>query len=217
MKKNGQVKTYPFESNYIVAKPSLTISPTKMNVLYIGIDNPISISVPGVANSNISAKSSHGKLKSTGDGTYTIKPPVSGAPNLVDINVSAQMNDGTSKSMGKMQFRLKRIPDPKVRIMGRNENFVFKPLELKQMKKLNVEYGEDFLFDGSANMVSCSMRAFVNGKPIETSFKKGVLNADAKKILSKVKKGDIITFNNITIKGMDGGTRRLQSVTVEVR
>ena len=45
----GELKSFPFESSYIVARPSLTVSPVKMNVLYIGVDNPVSVSVPGLS------------------------------------------------------------------------------------------------------------------------------------------------------------------------
>lgn len=217
MKKNGEVKSYPFESNYIVARPSLTVSPTKMNVLYIGINNPISISVPGVANSNISARCSHGSLKSTGNGTYSIKPPKSGAPRTVKISVNATMKDGSSKPMGDMEFRLKRIPNPKLRIMGKEDNFLFTKAELRRMSKVNSVYGEDFLFDGSAEMVSCTFITIIQGKPAEVTFKNGKLSKSAKELLQKVNSGGFVNIMNITVKGMDGSTRRLDPVVIKVR
>ena len=38
----GAVIRYPFKEEYLVAPPSLTISPTKMNVFYVGVENPVS-------------------------------------------------------------------------------------------------------------------------------------------------------------------------------
>jgi len=49
----GEVNDYPFSSQYQVAKPATTISATKMNVFYAGVDNPISISSPGVPLENL--------------------------------------------------------------------------------------------------------------------------------------------------------------------
>jgi len=43
----GDTMVFHFKDEFIVAKPALIISPTKMNVFYIGVDNPVSISVPG--------------------------------------------------------------------------------------------------------------------------------------------------------------------------
>lgn len=47
--KGGSVMSYRFESDYMVGEPSATISNEDLNVVYRGIDNKISISVPGVA------------------------------------------------------------------------------------------------------------------------------------------------------------------------
>ena len=44
----GGYTFYPFEGSYQVAAKAVVVSPTKMNVLYIGVDNPMEISVPGV-------------------------------------------------------------------------------------------------------------------------------------------------------------------------
>ncbi|MEM9051863.1 MAG: hypothetical protein AAGC47_07410 [Bacteroidota bacterium] len=57
-----ELKPYPFKFNYDVAKPSLVVSPTKMNVLYRGIENPIEISVPGIKQEALTATISTGSL-----------------------------------------------------------------------------------------------------------------------------------------------------------
>ena len=44
----GIYKNYPFEQTYQVTPPSVTVSATKMNVFYRGIDNPVDVAVPGV-------------------------------------------------------------------------------------------------------------------------------------------------------------------------
>ncbi len=49
----GEEKVFPVEGAFNVAPPSVVISPTKMNVLYRGVDNPLEISVPGVDPSNL--------------------------------------------------------------------------------------------------------------------------------------------------------------------
>ena len=43
----GDTMTFHFKDEFIVARPGITISPTKMNVFYIGVENPVAISVPG--------------------------------------------------------------------------------------------------------------------------------------------------------------------------
>lgn len=104
----GQVQPYPFSTVYNVSPPTATVSPTKMNVFYRGLDNPISVSVPGVAPNNISVSASGGSI-SGGNGNFIVKP---GTGNECNINVSAKMQDGKTVSMGTFKFRVKRVPTP---------------------------------------------------------------------------------------------------------
>ncbi len=216
-KKNGEEKTYPFESEYMVAKPSLTVSPTKMNVLYVGIDNPISISVPGVANENINARISHGSLKKTGNGTYSVTPPRAGAPNTATVNVSATMPDGSSRSMGSMEFRLKRVPNPQIVIRGKSSNFNFSKGEMRQITKIRAVHGEDFVFDGSAEMIYCEILVSTNKGPKKYECPNGILPQNARNYFQNVNKGTIINIINIKAKGMDGSTRKLDSQVIRVK
>ncbi len=64
----GIASYYPFKNEYIVAKPSATISPTKMNVFYRGVDNPVSISASGLADSQIIPSITDGNLTRTDTG-----------------------------------------------------------------------------------------------------------------------------------------------------
>src|SRR5690606_9449026 len=69
---DGSVKEYPFSQSYQVSAPTAVVSPDKMNVLYIGVDNPISVSVPGIPRESIRASISSGSL-SGGNGNYTAR------------------------------------------------------------------------------------------------------------------------------------------------
>ena len=59
---DGSMTRHEFSSSYTVVEPSATISATLMNVLYAGIGNPISISVPGIPNHAIQATMTNGTL-----------------------------------------------------------------------------------------------------------------------------------------------------------
>ena len=107
-KNDGSSERYPFESAYTVVEPMATISPTMMNVLYAGIDNPISISVPGVPMGSVQASISNGTLTRNGD-TWIAR--VSKVGSEADISVTATL-DGKSQSVGSMKFRVRKLPDP---------------------------------------------------------------------------------------------------------
>ena len=68
----NQPVTYPFNGEYIVAPPALIVAPLKMNVLYIGVDNPVAISSPGLSADKINARIDQGTLSKNGK-DYTVK------------------------------------------------------------------------------------------------------------------------------------------------
>ena len=106
---DGEKVRRDFEQKYTVVAPSATVSADIMNVLYAGYDNPISVSVPGVPNNQITASMSGGSLEAKGNGKFIARPETVGSD--VEITVSAR-NEGRSQVMGKFGFRVRKLPDP---------------------------------------------------------------------------------------------------------
>ncbi len=105
---DGSVTRHPFNSSYTVMEPSATVSATMMNVLYAGIDNPVSISVPGVASTGVTASMTNGTLTRSGN-TWVARPSKVGE-NAV-ITVTATM-DGRQMPVNTTTFRVRKLPDP---------------------------------------------------------------------------------------------------------
>ena len=209
--KMGTPHKYNFEQSYIVAQPSFTVSPTKMNVLYAGIDNPLSISVPGFSSDQIVASINHGKIVGKGNGQFSVKPPVSNLPSTGKINVAVRVGDET-KPMGSFPIRFKRVPNPKARIAGKSSDFVFRKMVLAAGPPLKAIYGEDFMFDGNASMKKATMQFGIFDAPMP----KGKWSKDAKELLKKVPKGQSFIIRDIEIIGMDGKKRRLDPIVIKV-
>ena len=114
MKTDDGLKKYPFDGEYQVAKQSVVVSPTKMNVFYILGDemgNPVDISVPGVPKDKITAYCDNGKIIKKGN-LWEVFPKKAPKAN---ITVSAEI-DGKRRNMGKLEFRVKTLPEPKITI-----------------------------------------------------------------------------------------------------
>ena len=105
---DGSVTRHPFESSYTVIEPTATVSATMMNVLYAGIDNPISISVPGVPMGSVNASMTNGSLTRKGD--HWVAHPTKVGTEAV-VSVTAQM-DGHPMKMTETKFRVRKLPDP---------------------------------------------------------------------------------------------------------
>lgn len=109
-KQDGSTQSYPFKSEYIVGEPTAIVSADMMNVFYAGIENPISVSVPGVAAQNISISATNAKLTKTAKG-WSIKPIKVGQD--CKITVSAKDAEGKYKAVGGAKpFRVKALPAP---------------------------------------------------------------------------------------------------------
>ena len=105
----GDVIRRDFTQKYTVVDPSATVSADLMNVLYAGYENPISISIPGVALNEVQASMTGGAFHSVGMGRYIAKPSAVGSD--VTITVSARKGNAI-RQMGKFTFHVRKLPDP---------------------------------------------------------------------------------------------------------
>jgi gliding motility-associated protein GldM len=115
-KPDGSVVPYEFADEYIVTEPTATVSADMMNVFYAGIDNPLSVSVPGVAASNVSISVSNGRHVKTQRG-WNIRPTTVGQESVITVSA---MLDGKSTVVAKKAFRVKPLPPPLAKIEYKN-------------------------------------------------------------------------------------------------
>ncbi|MDD2513148.1 MAG: gliding motility protein GldM [Proteiniphilum sp.] len=106
---DGNITRRNFHSSYRVIEPMATVAPTLMNVLYAGIDNEISISVPGVAPQEVHAVMSNGTLSRHGN-LWVARPASAG--NEAVITVSASTTGGEARKVATHSFRVRTLPDP---------------------------------------------------------------------------------------------------------
>ncbi|MBQ8773347.1 MAG: gliding motility protein GldM [Muribaculaceae bacterium] len=105
---DGSITRHDFESSYTIIEPTATISATMMNVLYAGIDNPMSISVPGVPSNSVSASMTNGTLTRKGD-AWIARPGKVGTESVVTVTANI---DGNSQTVATTAFRVRKLPDP---------------------------------------------------------------------------------------------------------
>ena len=105
---DGTSTRHDFKSSYVVMEPSATVSATMMNVLYAGINNPISISVPGVPMSDVQATMSNGTLTRSGDG-WVARPSKVGTDATITVTANI---DGRPQTVSSTTFRVRKLPDP---------------------------------------------------------------------------------------------------------
>lgn len=114
---DGTVTRHDFNSSYTVIDPTATVSATMMNVLYAGIDNPISISVPGVPNASVTATMTNGTLTRSGD-HWVARPSKVGTDATVTVTADI---GGRKMEVASTKFRVRKLPDPTPYIAYRDQ------------------------------------------------------------------------------------------------
>jgi len=205
-------KTIPlkFAGNYVVVpRPnSATISADKMNVVYRGVPNPMTISFAGVASNNVTANAP-GMSSAGSPGKYILK---AGAGTSVMINVSAKLPDGKVVS-DKKEFRIKGLPAPTGKVRG--EVAAKGPKSNLETVTITAVM-EDFDFPVTVNVTQFNIK--VPGQPtIVVSGNK--MDGRAKSAIAKAGRGDVVVISEIkaSFTGIDQVAKRVSTCTFEVQ
>lgn len=205
-----------FETQYTVFKGAATISADKMNVLYIGLDNPISISVPGFPPESVTASlSGGGTLKKTGSTSYIANVTTRGE---VTISVTVKDDKGGSRPMGSAKFRVRKIPMP-VAQLGTLQNGATETTGTIKANAVRMigSLGEGFAYEGvSYNIISYTFLLVPKRGEIRQVQGTGATLNAASSLISSLKSGDRIIIDQIRATGPDG-TRGLAPVVITAR
>ena len=207
--KTGELKDYTFENTFVVAPPAVSVSATKMNVVYAGIDNPIAVG--GGVGGEISATASGATLTRTGNGTYNLR--VNGNPSEVVVNVSSG-----GSSLGSMKFRVKDLPKPTALIHNVVDGKAAKSALLSANRV--VAEMKDFDFEGvKYDVVGYTVRYKTKaGTSKETKVNGAAFSEEVKSAINSGNAGDTYIFTAIQVRGNDGKTKTLDSqLAVELK
>ncbi|MCK9639517.1 MAG: gliding motility protein GldM [Prolixibacteraceae bacterium] len=207
---NGQIVQYPFQQEYQVAKPSMTVSPTKMNILYFGLPNPISISVPGISSRDISVTMKNGHIDKSGDGFLAYPEKLT---EKSYITVSATV-DKIVKQIGTMEFRVKRVPNPIATVAGKNAGNISR-------NELNGETGvyadiPEFDFEMKFQVLSFDVSTSKGGFVVEKHATGAKFTQEQRDVFNRLTRGDRLYIDNIVAKGDDGLTRNLSAISFKI-
>ncbi len=197
-----------FESTYsVIPQPNeAVVSADKMNVVYRGLDNPISVSLPGISENEIKVSASNGTLKGKG-GKFILNP---GKGEVSVITVNATLPNGKRVSSNK-DFRIKDIPAAAATVRG---DFGVVPMPKSSLNNTPIGAAlPDFVFD-----LELVVQGFTVKVPGQLAVKcTGTkLNARAKKALAKARRGDVITIFDIKAIEKSKGTRIKKVLPVSI-
>ncbi len=206
----AQVITKPV--TYTVGQSNASIALDKMNVLYIGVDNPVSVAASGGGDDKIgfSISGGGGSYTKSGAGKFNVR--VNSPTDDCKITVSV---DG--KVAGISQFRVRSIPDPVAAIGGKPSGTSINAGEFRAQAGVGA-FIKDFPFD-----IKYAVTSFLlvgesgDGDLAEAPVRGNLWDARAASVIKGVKPGQTITVDNIRAMGPDGRSRTLPSLVYYIK
>jgi gliding motility-associated protein GldM len=200
----------PFSAEYMVAEGSVVVSPTKMNVFYLGVDNPVEISVSGVAGNKIRATASNGVLEPRGN-SFVMRAKRLG--NCM-ISVSAEL-DGKWSNVGTKEFRVKAVPNPIATVNNQKGGMIAKNVLMAQSGVM-ATMPADFDFDLKFNVTEFTVGTIIQGFLQEKKVKGAGFNQEVRNLINNVSKGNPVMIQEIRAVGPDGTIRDLGSINFKL-
>lgn len=210
---NGTVISRNFSKEFQVAEASAVISPTKMNVFYRGVDNPVSISVSGIPQSDLEASITKGKIFRQG-GAWVVQQGSGPMGEVVTVRVSARI-DGQLRPMGSMDFRVKNVPNPEAMVANRSQGGI----TLSDLTRATGVVAElkNFDFDLKFTVTEFTVSAVLAGGFTKTETSSNDRFTPAQyDIIKQLKVGQRLTFENVKAIGPDGVSRTLNSIVLKI-
>ncbi|MEO7306311.1 MAG: gliding motility protein GldM [Ferruginibacter sp.] len=193
-KPDGSPGTVEKDIPYTVGQPSsAAISLDKMNVFYVGLDNPITIGSPtgmektGVNGNNcvISGSGPKRTVKVTGSGECSITVSPQGSTPLTQT------------------FRIKRIPEPSFMVGSGKARMP--SVDFKNQQFCRADMGPDFIYDVRYSVVSATVYfAGANFSNVVTASITGNNLSSLNTYIQRCGPGSVVSFDNIKVSGPDG-------------
>lgn len=217
---DGSTKNFPFESSYVVGEPNVIVSPTAMNVMYYGINNPIDVSVPGISPDKLKIRVVNGsfsteKVKKSGGnffkGAWSVKPTAIG--QSVQVIVTADIN-GKPVQYAPYDFRVKAIPSPVAIFANKSTGTVPRATAAAQQGVFAIL--PDFDFDLQYTVTNFTILYSDKGSDYEEVSNNSLLTTKQKDLVGRLTRGKNLIIKDIKALGPDGKTKELSPIILKI-
>jgi hypothetical protein len=202
---------FSIRQSCLFAQNVTVISSERMNIFYMGLDNPVAIAIEKVSAADLNVKiSGDNSIDKVSDGNYVVRV---NRPGRVTISVEG------NGSIVEKEFRAKPIPDPIPTINLRNQ--INGVLTIGEVKAITGLIANMVNFDIDAK---CAIESFSvairhsDGNSEITENKGGGFGNELLKTLKSVKENDYIMFCNISSRCPgDPTARKLQGISFVIK
>jgi len=187
----GKVEKFEKTFGYTVGEKSVAVAADKMNVFYVGVDNPLSLSAAGVPSTEIRVQATGADLNKISNGKYIVKPARIGESK---ITVSG---GGLEPTIFK--YRVKKIPDPQIMI-GQEKGGEMSAGEFSVHPGIRAHL-ENFDFEARCNIQGFELTRVPKGGDAQSEINRGGAYAGAtKRLVNAARSGDTYYFEKIKVR-----------------
>jgi biopolymer transport protein ExbD len=173
---------------------AVSIAADKMNVLYVGVDNPISINTFGkkLNQFTLTSENEQVKIEPTEDGKYNIKVSKTGEITLLVTHLK-------SKKTQKKTFRVKRMPNPTV-LLAKNKGGLINSGQFKGPAGM-AAWLDNFDFDARCLVQSYTLYYTPKGQSsIKIEHRGGRFSGKVRSALQQAKPTDLYSFVDVKVR-----------------
>ena len=206
----GKEETDTRMIEYVVSSSNAAVQLDKMNVLFIGVQNPVTVSGSGNSDQIQVSMSGGGGSITGGKGKYIATV----TQETDDCTINVRTSDG---KVTPVKFRVRSIPDPTPRV-GASESGDVPAGVFKSQAGINAIV-KNFFYETQFNVTGFTITGDGEGFPegVEQVNNTGAAWNEAKRIINKVRSGSYIYIENIRAVGPDGRTRRLNPMIFNLK
>ena len=192
---------------------SVVVSADKMNILYVGIENPVSIAASGISSDKLKVIISNGTISGS-NGKYIVQPG-GGSESIIDV--SAEVKPGEIKKVGSVVFKVKRIPDPSPCI-GNNCNTSLYITKEELLKNTNLSVALNLPFDFKYEIMSFVFSYIGENKnKVDVTVTGNRFTQEIINSINKMNDGGELSIENIKVKFSDGSVRNLSPIEIKLK
>jgi len=208
---NGQMQSFPYEFNYMVGTAGASLQLDKMNVMYIGVSNPISLSASGYNIEDVSLSMPGAELTSTGKGHYAADVTKEGKIEWAIMGKSR--SGGASAKIGGGEIRVKSIPDPTATFAGKIGGML--PAGIAKAQEGLVAKVIGFDFETTFKVTSFRFVYLPKvGDPQLIEVNGNRFNGECQTAMGRSKPGDRWIFENVKAVGPDKKVRSINTIII---
>jgi gliding motility-associated protein GldM len=212
---NGNKIQKDFDFQYMVGTTGASIQLDKMNVFYIGVPNPITVSAAGYSVEDVSVNIPGGQVTPKEKGHYEVMMTTPG-DIVATINAKDRNAGGAMKKVGEMKIRVKFIPDPVARVGNKSQGGLLTNIFKAQIGVIAAL--DNFDFDARFVVTSFQFSMLPKHQdllgPYTVSGARFDGSRDVMQAISRCKPGDKVFIEEIKAKGPDGKVRGINSITL---